>query len=367
MTTPSACATSNAFRVRHICWLMLFACMLPLIAGCEDKAATRSVKLGLPRIPSGYGLQTGSTVIMDGIVVGQISRIYVDELQTINAELAIQEDLFEFIRDDSMVTVRSHGSIESTYLSITRGQGERITDSGFLLRVQIEASNTPAGSDQLQRDIRDIRELIHQALQPRTTDDGSNEPGDIANLIGDVLASDSQAAGQSEEPVTSAADLKQMEESLADINRVLIAIRDQQAEFGMLALVKDDPKDSKSPTTPNLTNNNATNTVRSDNSDALNAALLRLNETTSRMANNLESLSDQLGATSQESVPTATPTAETVRIERQGRQPQSPTYPQPQPRVVERIVVPATPTTSPKRSLDYERTRIAPEVIGGGS
>ena len=77
------------------------------------------------------GVKKGASVQVSGVVVGQVTKIWLDDAGVANVELLLGKDLQVSV--DSMASVKSQGLIGDKYIQLALGgDDENFTDGGIL-------------------------------------------------------------------------------------------------------------------------------------------------------------------------------------------------------------------------------------------
>ncbi len=77
------------------------------------------------------GVKKGSSLQVAGVVVGQVSRIWLDEDDVANVALQIRNDVK--ISNDTMASVKSQGLIGDKYIALSPGGEEELFKEGDIL------------------------------------------------------------------------------------------------------------------------------------------------------------------------------------------------------------------------------------------
>jgi len=85
------------------------------------------------------GLKVRSPVKMAGVVIGRVSRIYIDnEAYNAVAEMSINED-FDYIPTDTSADIYTAGLLGEQYISLTPGGEETFLKDGDMIKITSDA------------------------------------------------------------------------------------------------------------------------------------------------------------------------------------------------------------------------------------
>ncbi len=130
------------------------------------------------------GLQIGNNIRFSGINIGTVDNIVIINDSTVNVTMSIKQEIKQFIRNDSEVSIGSEGLIGDKLLLISRGS----TNAPLALEGQQLASKEPVETDaiisSLQVTAGNAEIITYQLADIMTKINGGN--GTLGRLIQDT-------------------------------------------------------------------------------------------------------------------------------------------------------------------------------------
>jgi phospholipid/cholesterol/gamma-HCH transport system substrate-binding protein len=213
--------------------LMLVVAVIGIAHSKTWLAATKRIIIRLPE--ASMGMSEGSSVEMEGMPLGIVDSIHVDELGKVTAEVTLKGDYVRFLRTDSVATVKRRFLLSGdTYIDISLGHGIELPNNAVITAVADEEPTKVI--TELRKNLEQSRMLLETVNSPK---------GDIqqmlANLnhISDTIARGDGLAGRMLTNSNTATDfdklIPKVNDTLTEINGIAKDLRKTSTSLAELA------------------------------------------------------------------------------------------------------------------------------------
>jgi phospholipid/cholesterol/gamma-HCH transport system substrate-binding protein len=213
--------------------IMLIIAVVGISRSKSWLAPTKRVVIRLPE--ASMGMNEGASVEMEGLPLGIVDAIHVDELGKVTANVTLKGDYVRFIRTDSLATVKRRFLLSGdAYIDISLGHGIELPNNAELIAVADEEPTKVLA--ELRRNLEQSRTLLESFNSPH----GSIQQL-FANLdhISGAIARGDGLAGRMLTNSNTATDfdklIPQVNTALVEINGIAKDLRKTSTSLSELA------------------------------------------------------------------------------------------------------------------------------------
>ena len=197
-----------------------------------------------------HGLRNGSEVLLLGAIAGQVMEITINKNDRMEAHLSIRADFFRFVRDDSVGIIRTKFGLvaQDVYLEISRGTGAWLPQKNAVIPCKVEKSIITTLEQTLTRlekaTLPAIEEYRELAVDLRDPDSPLQALLVRMNRISESLEAGEGIAAKLLTDRSLAADIEQTLAGLnSTLNELTVVLKDAQNTSAKIANVAESVSD----------------------------------------------------------------------------------------------------------------------------